>query len=272
MKRMAACVLVLVGAVVTLHCATVNAGEPKAKQPSPAEMIAALASKNRPPKYVDHEVLEGHKVPIFPADYDWKEYERVRVALYAIDRKMTPELWEELLKHIGDKRYSITLALTGPGLPDEDAGRDFTVGAFCEAIAYDCVGKLYARHSVSAENDTKPWERIAPTAGIRNLVEWRKQRAAKPLWQLQVEACTLALGNLARLDKATPEQKATIRKGIESEIDRLNATKKPTLLRSYICADGGVIHIDGWHEGSYNANFAGELRRRYGKSDASTQD
>lgn len=241
MKRMAACVLVLVGAVVTLQCATIIAGERKAKQASPAEMIAALASKNRPPKYVDHDVLDVDNVPIFPADFDRKEYERVRAALYAIDREMTPELWEELLKHVGDKRYSITLANVSPGLPDEDAGRDFTVGEFCEAIAHDCVGRLYVRRSVSAENETKPWERIAPTAGIRNLVEWRKQRAAKPLWQLQVEACTLALGNLEKLDKATPEQKAMIRKGIQSEIDRLDATKKPTLLRSYICADGGAL-------------------------------
>src|SRR5262249_58899734 len=59
-----------------------------------AKMIDALANRNRPPKLVPIEE-NGPRLPLFPANYDWKEHERVRTALGKVQREKTPEMWEE---------------------------------------------------------------------------------------------------------------------------------------------------------------------------------
>lgn len=250
-------------AVLVVLAVNTFAGERAKKKLTPAEMVAALATKNRPPKYVDHDLVNDAKVPLFPAGYDWKEYGRVRAAIFAIDRGVTPELWEELLKHVDDKRYAITLVDASPGLPDVASGRDFTVGEICGAISSACLWKLYERHSVSANDVTRPWLQIGAAAEIDDLVAWRKQRADKLLWELQLEACTSALKNVETLDRANVEQKARIRKGIQGEIDKLKSEKRPAILPNYLYEDGGVILIHGWHEASYDEKLAAELRERY---------
>src|SRR5437899_2608445 len=66
------------------------------------KMIDALANRNRPPKLVD---MDGDRLPLFPDEYDWKEDRRVRSALGKVRAERTAEMWEELVRGIGDERY-----------------------------------------------------------------------------------------------------------------------------------------------------------------------
>jgi hypothetical protein len=184
-----------------------------------AAMIDALANRNEPPKIV---VAPTRRLPLFPIAYDWKENKRVQSALEKMENERTPEMWEELVRGIGDERYCLTLKMMG----DECFARNMSVGYFCACSAYEWLfgvcnqhlpldpvrGGFPVRLSVGPKGDWK---------------EWRKRRSKKQLYELQIEVCEESIREMEKVKGLTKEEKDEARKKIEEEIAKLRKTKRP---------------------------------------------
>jgi hypothetical protein len=214
--------LTLLGAVVLAEGARKPAAKRDAK--GPARMVEAIANRNKPPKLVWRRRGWPRKVALFPEGYDWKEDKRVLKALDELFRDRTVELWEELVRREkkDDRRYCVTLVSSNC----EDA-RIESVGDVCSRLAYARLLDVFEQHL--PDNPYKPG-RISLKTGIENLAEWRKERAKKSLYQLQIEVCENALRELAKVEGVSEKEKAKARKKTEAEIKKLRETKKPVLV------------------------------------------
>ncbi len=189
-------------------------------------MIDGLANRNRAPKGVS---LRGsvRKSPLFLENYDWNEQHRVLLAVRRLYEQTSEGLWEELLRNVDDKRYSLTL---------KDNSELYilchtTVGSYCHGLAWDHLVRLSERHLPEQANDERG-RKIAVPAGIEpDLVEWRKKRPNKTLYELQIEVCENRLKGLSKATGIPKDDINLARKRIEKEIEDLKRTKQPVMLQ-----------------------------------------
>src|SRR6266511_1870422 len=129
--------------LATLVSHFTRAEEPPKKQEANMwrQMIDGLANRNRAPKGVS---LRGsvRKSPLFLENYDWNEQHRVLLAVRRLYEQTSEGLWEELLRNVDDKRYSLTL---------KDNSELYilchtTVGSYCHGLAWDHLIRLSERH------------------------------------------------------------------------------------------------------------------------------
>jgi hypothetical protein len=92
---------------------------------------------------------------------------------------------------------------------------------------------------------------VQPDVGIRGLSEWRKKRAEKSLYELQIEVCEEAIKELAEVKRVPQEQRDAARKKIEAEIATLKRTKRPSNVQ-------GGYRFE--RSGPYNAELAKRVR------------
>jgi hypothetical protein len=200
--------------------------EPGRGKKTPAQMVDALANRNKLPKLVKVYV---DRLPLFPRDYDWEEEHRVLAALTDISKDTSEGLWEELVRRSDDPRYCLT---------DMDGGDwawNRTVGDVCARLAFLRLAGPVVRHRPP---ESRSGRVPGLTAGFvypmtldvkPGLREWRRTRKDKALYQLQLELCEQALAKL-REDRNVPEDlKEAPRKGIEAEAAKLRKTKRPVL-------------------------------------------
>ena len=175
--------------------------------------INQLVSKNTAP------VLQmGRKPPVFAEGYDWEEQERVWQAFVVCARDSKEESWEELLKHLDDKRYAITIKqeLSYP--------QNCSVGELCRKLAMYRLYTLLERHSTTS---AIKHARVIPDPGITDLAEWRAKRAGKNLVELQIEAAELGLAKVADLRQISAEDQAKMSRAIEAAIKHLKDSQMP---------------------------------------------
>jgi hypothetical protein len=182
-----------------------------------AEMINALANRNSPPKLVEAPVCW---LPLYPADYDWKEEERVANALGKVSREKTAAMWEELVRHIDDDRYCRTLKDKN----ETFALGNWTVGRFCLTWADAWLIGVYVEHLPNDPN--KDGYPLYLDLKLGNLKEWRKQRQDKQLYELQIEVCEKAI-ELLKVADVRQHEKDQAKKEIGVEIVTLRKTKRP---------------------------------------------
>jgi len=180
-----------------------------------AAMVAALANRNPVPELIKRR----RAVPIFSPEYDWDEAKRVRKAFYAIVRSESVELWEELVKHLDDKRYSITLCLDdGPG------AFNFTVGRICRIVAED---RLILVSRIHSDPDSRDRRDVYIDVGIEDIAKWRKERAKKSLAELQIEVCEKAISTIQMNADLSDKVKSAECERIRQTISKIKETKKP---------------------------------------------
>lgn len=191
--------------------ATSNEKDP----PDYAAMIEALASRNKKP-----EIVDGR--PLFLPHFDWEDQTRVLKAFSSLRSDASEELWEELLKHLDDDRYSLTMEFNESG-----CGVNYSVGRLCRNLAYlrlvGCVLDCHvgAHPSVRWNKDLRP-----------ELRQWRQARADKSLYELQIEVCEMGLQNFDKLPGYfSEERKQEMRRNIELEIADLRKTKQAKFQR-----------------------------------------
>jgi hypothetical protein len=183
------------------------------------KMIDALANRNAPPKLVDY--AEGAPVALFPAKFDWKENDRVRSALGKVRAERTPDMWEELIQRMNDRRYCLTLKDKN----ETFALGNWTVGDFCALLAGDWLDGVCNQH---LPNDPiKDGYQIIVDIGMTGgLVKWRKQRANKKFYELQIEVCEETIRQLAKVARVPQRDKDRAHQKIEAEIAKLKSTKR----------------------------------------------
>src|SRR5262249_2552141 len=136
----------------------------------------------------------------------------------------------------------ITSGLTGDALVEN-------VGSICDWLAHARLIGAYWRHLPN--NPLNPGHRLFLNVGIGDLSTWRKQRADKALYELQIEVCEKAIEALGKAKRVPQVEKDRARKKIEAEIAKLKKTKKPT----------HVLGGHGFYQGRpYNAKLAKRVR------------
>lgn len=211
-----------------------------------AEMVDAIVNRNEAPKEVEWPGHFPSRAALFPEDYDWKEDARAGKAIYELERDQTEGVWEELVKRTGDRRYSetVTEVNTGDALIEH-------VGGICHRLAYSRLIGVFWQHLPNNPNPSKGGQKLSLNVWVGDLSKWRKERAGKSLYELQIEVCEEAIKALAEVKDVPQAQKDQTRKKIETEIANLKKTKKP------VCVEGGHNFYVGR---KYNAELAKRVR------------
>lgn len=183
---------------------------------APATLINNLASSNPAPLLA---APTRNDTPRFAEHFSWIEQDRGVKALGILCQDSRVEVWEEMLNHITDQRYALTMFKDDPG-----HARNYTVGEFCGMIASHRLFRPLNRHIVTQEG-RRPW--LGPN--ISDLSKWRRERQEKKLFELQIEICEHALSALNdyKGDFWSVEDVKTMRRDIEREIDTLRKTSTP---------------------------------------------
>jgi hypothetical protein len=216
----------------TASSAPAQHADAKAKQAAKYQaMVESLANRNPAPEVVK---LGYAKEPFFPRDHDWDEDHRVAIAFAAIVRDPSPELWEELVKREDDNRYSITMRDNGPN------AHNYSVAHLCGLMARQQLGFASRWHTDPDSHDRPD---IYLDLGLDDLAKWRAERAAKSLYELQLEVCERALAtvNAAPEDKVPGRAKPVIRKTIHAWMEQLRRTKRPLFFKLFT---DGFEHIN----------------------------
>jgi hypothetical protein len=175
-------------------------------------MIDSLANNNREPgmTYLDE--------PLFAPSYDWKEARRVRGVYLELLNNDSEALWEEFLKHLDDDRYSLTIG-RGNGM-----AMNYSVGSLCRHLAYDRLAIAFYE-DLPTGDEGRP---LVPKMRIwDDLAAWREERKSKFLYELQIDACQLAIDKVTQELELSAAEKRECRQKINRRIAALKDAKKP---------------------------------------------
>jgi hypothetical protein len=208
-------------------------------------MIDQLANRNMPPKLFE---VDGRPTPLFPANFDWSEQDRVKTALGKLHKERTAESWEQLLRNAEDNRYSMTVGADGEWASNR------TVGDICAHLAYSRLIGVFEQHLVETNDPVKPGQihlpiGITPTTVAR----WRQARKAKSLFELQIEVCERALKAMPTATAATVQQRTQMSNMIRAQIQKLRKERRAIILES------NVLGLD-----TYNSELAKAMAERIG--------
>jgi len=192
--------------------------EPSEKESLDARaMVEALANHNQAPKLVG----EGHD-PIFGTKFDWPENDRVWKAISLLVEH-AEDAWPELVRHLDDERYCITLkAWSG-------FTYNWTVGEMCREIIGRNLAEAYYQDLRPLTMDVHA--KLAGPAvarDIKKLKLWCEERSKKKLYQLQMETCEWAIAQLRKPDEFPRVSRLRLRAWIatiEADMESLDQTK-----------------------------------------------
>ncbi len=184
-------------------------------EPTAKARVNALASSNAEP-LIPELLSRGIK---FGAAYNLEEQRRVYRALCWLAENPNDELWEALLLHFNDRRYSLTRTGMGKQIV---IGND-CVGNFCNLIAFHRLEIPLARASRAIDGAGK-----VPSARdvAVDLLGWRERHAGMTLRQLQIEVCKGALKKIDESSEWNAESRALAKDAIEHEIVELERSNK----------------------------------------------
>ena len=134
-------------------------------------------------------------IPIFSRDFDWAQYQRIWHTIVVLNDH-AEQAWPELVRHLDDKRYSISpLAWNGYTY-------NLTVGGVCEELVGGTLAAAYYRH-LQPENNVVyanlSWPNVS--RNMHHIQPWCQQRSGKKLYELQIEACQWMIGHLREGDE-----------------------------------------------------------------------
>jgi hypothetical protein len=195
---------------------------PKANPKQAAKLVDAIVNRNKEPKLVERRSGGPRIVAIFPANYDWKEDERVRKALDTLyQADPTVELWDELVRRSKDMSYCMIFTS-----PVNDDAESFRVRRIADALAYYRLVHVFLQHV-----PTSPDGRGRLRVRIGDVSKWRMERKDKAIYELQIEAGEIALIEVPKLKHLSKKEKHLARRKIEAEIEKLKKTKRPLFLK-----------------------------------------
>jgi hypothetical protein len=201
----------------------------KAKD-DPKARIESLVNHNSPPKLVADQ---GDRIPIFDAKYDWVEYSRVWNAV----RELAPHadtLWPELVKHLDDNRYCLTV------FTFTESTYNWTIGDVCRELIGATLAKPYDRNlSPSSLRIYAAMSRPEIARDAKKLKAWCEERENKRLYEMQIEVCDWAI-EVLKLPEFLPSVSKSRREGwidaIGADAKSL-ATSKQAVLSAWFRAE-----------------------------------
>lgn len=140
-----------------------------------------------------------------------KESKRVDALLKQVIER-SEDLLPELVAHLGDERYCKTVGMAA-GYPS-----NWSVGDICQQIIGETLSEPYYRHLPGTKTNYHRFRLPAFAQDKAKLREWCLARKDRKLYELQIEACEWALGEL----KGSNEELVT---AIKQETESLKKTK-----------------------------------------------
>ncbi len=223
-------------------------------------LIDDLANAGLPPPIVRCP----SSMPLFDEKYDWGWQRRVLEAIEVLRNNPTSELWECLVRHRDDTRYFLTLGDQAEGGWHCGSTRNWTVGEFCSDVAYAQL--IYPVHRVIEDSAVRGKEVKLPIPFMKNLGEWRKERAGKTLFELQAEMCRRAIDDLPKITGLSSTARTRLEERLESQIRELTEGKIAVF-------DGfRPFNFPGERFDIFNAKSARRLREVYERSQKSNAE
>lgn len=232
---LAALIVTGISVLGSAHFRAGRASEPsKARSAKWDAAIEALVNRNPAPRLVPYDgpgnTFDSDVIPVVSPKYDWKEQARAQAALAKLSHERDEGLWESLVKHIGDKRFALTMNHNGSRF------ENYSVGEFCHMLALRRFRFIMHMHSDPNSGDRPD---VYFELGMDDLAKWRKKRAGKSLYELQIDACETALSQVPKLEDLPKEAKDSVRARLQSMVKKLKKTKKSlyfdTTMDSYEC-------------------------------------
>ena len=187
-------------------------------------LISNVVSSNPPPcMHLENETLQA----TFTSDYDWREQERVRLALDALIRADADVTWWSLHNNRNDDRYVLT-ATRGTDV------RNFTLGMISGDLAHSRLCLPFTRR-LPLVPGCLPEAFHPEREFLRNEKQW--SREGMPLFVMQSTLCTIAIkewehvvatepGEDGRSHQFSHEEKTNYVKALTEEIDELTCTRR----------------------------------------------
>ena len=183
------------------------------------ELFDDLVSHNPKPEIREHD--DSRRL-IPPENFSWKENLRVKNKIQVITDHVE-ELWPEIVSHLNDERYSVTVSIA-------ESPYTFSVGDVCFKIICFTLAEAHYSH-LKDDPSGMIYNRLGPKAMSHNddnisLEKWLLQRKTKPLYELQIEKCEWAIKEMGKLKKwfSDEDYEKTINE-INKQIGELRKTK-----------------------------------------------
>lgn len=179
--------------------------------------VNELANPNKPPELVKSKQFLR---PSYPTDYDFDQDRRIRSLFFKIVRSESDGVWELLIQHCDDSRYSIVIG---------DNGTDaeiWTVGRICRYVTKSRMLILDRIHS-DVNSVDRPDVQLRATADIGDIKSWWETNGKKPLHDIQLEQCKDNLSRLLSHPELPDSTKEYYQKKISEEIELLTKSRKP---------------------------------------------
>ena len=133
--------------------------------------------------------------------FDPAERDRVRALLSSLSSE-TEKLWPELVGHLQDHRYSLTVG--------SDAGypTNWTVGEACQELIGSSLSVAYYRHLDGSKSNYHHYSLPEIAKDKAKLRTWCVARKDKKLYELQIECCEWALKEIgdSKMEAAVKER------------------------------------------------------------------
>ena len=175
-------------------------------------LIKALATTNRPPKL--HKGPES-VFPIFPTDFDWKEYARERDAIKDLEAH-SEEVWPSIVEHMSDTDYCFTAQFI-------DSAKNYSRGDVCSRIAQTWINGAYRGFMPGGEGQNLR----LPAEGPKALQDWCRKRRNKTFVEIESDAADWAISTIQNEGLASQELIDRAVNGIRARISKIRETKEP---------------------------------------------
>lgn len=175
-------------------------------------LIKALSTTNRPPRLYD---ANEDLLPIFPKDFDWKEYARVRAALKDLDAN-SEEVWPTIVEHMTDTDYCFTVRFI-------DSAVNYSRGDVCLRLAQTWISDGYA--GLMPGGDGQQFR--LPGDNPKTLQEWCRARRGKTFVEMEIDAAEWAISTIQKEQREPREILDLEIAGIRERVAKLRKTNKP---------------------------------------------
>jgi hypothetical protein len=204
------------------------------------QLIKALVTSNRPPRL--HNGPES-VFPIFPTDFDWKEYARVRDAIKDLEAN-SEEVWPSIVEHMCDTDYCFTARFI-------DSAKNYSRGDVCYRIAQTWINGAYRGFMPGGEGQNLR----LPAKGPKALKEWCRKRRNQTFVASEIDAADWAISTIQDEGLAPQESIDRAIDGIRARISKIREMNKP--IRGQFFMRDTII--------TYSADDAAQIKKLIGE-------
>jgi hypothetical protein len=173
-------------------------------------LVDSLVSKNTAPELV--RGTPGTQYPVFPADYDWSEVQRIKKAIEVLIEN-GEEAWPQLIAGPADNRYSLTIHEEYSVTTSENVN----AGTLCYLIVDSYIDAGVPGLDLDDEKQERP----------TRLPELEMELENKTMLDAQIAMCKQAISFVEKREELSAEKKRENVRALKERIESLEKSGKP---------------------------------------------